>query len=180
MSSEHGYRGRACLLCSSLTIKWQDDILFLRYNVRINELASITPLNAHANKVFDELKVVMKDITYVRNSVVHSIVLEDDNEGHVFHLRSKTRSLTKAEVFSAEEITNYADHTLNGCTGLIRFCTISVTAHDCITRCAGTLHTVQLGNAAQLKWRPPRGQSCPCGGVHERHHRGPPASGATA
>ena len=52
----------------------------------------------------------MKGITYVRNSVVHSIVLEDDNEGHVFHLRSKTRSLTKAEVFSAEEITNYAAH----------------------------------------------------------------------
>jgi hypothetical protein len=52
----------------------------------------------------------MKGIQFVRNNVIHAIVLDDLDEGHVFHLRSKRRSLTKAEIFSAEELTNYAAH----------------------------------------------------------------------
>jgi hypothetical protein len=77
---------------------------------RIDELSAITPMNSKAQATFNELKYIMKGIQYVRNNVIHAIVEEHDTEGHVFHLRSKGRSLTKAEVFSAEELTNYAAH----------------------------------------------------------------------
>jgi hypothetical protein len=72
-------------------------------------LAELKPLNPEAKAAFDELKPVMDGIRYVRNNVAHAIVGEDDS-GHVFLLRSKKRSLTKAEIFSAEELTNYAAH----------------------------------------------------------------------
>jgi hypothetical protein len=77
---------------------------------RIEALSEINPLNADARAAFDELKLVMKGIQYVRNSVAHAVVIEDTKEGHVFHLRSKDRTLTKAEIFSIEELTNYAAH----------------------------------------------------------------------
>jgi hypothetical protein len=77
---------------------------------RIKDILQITPVDPRAKACFDEFRVVMKGVQYVRNSVVHSIVIEDEAEGHVFHLRSKMRTLTKAEIFSAEELTNYAAH----------------------------------------------------------------------
>jgi hypothetical protein len=77
---------------------------------KIKQLAELNPLPEHAQKAFDKLRPVLKGIQYVRNNVVHSIVGEDETDGHVFHLRSKKRSLTKAEVFGSEEITNYAGH----------------------------------------------------------------------
>jgi hypothetical protein len=77
---------------------------------RIEALAQINPLNADARAAFDELRLVMKGIQYVRNSVAHAVVIKDTVEGHVFHLRSKDRTLTKAEIFSTEELTNYAAH----------------------------------------------------------------------
>jgi hypothetical protein len=49
----------------------------------------------------------MPAIQYVRNNVIHAFVTEGDHE---FRLHSKQRMLTKAEVFSTEELTNYAAH----------------------------------------------------------------------
>ena len=63
-----------------------------------------------AQKAFDELRPVLKGIQYVRNNVVHSIVGEDEPMATYSTSGRKKRSLTKAEVFSAEEITNYAGH----------------------------------------------------------------------
>jgi hypothetical protein len=77
---------------------------------RIQEISKISPLIPHAQAAFDELRIVMRGVQYVRNSVVHSIVVEDDKEDHVFHLRSAGRTLTKAQIFSMEEWTNYASH----------------------------------------------------------------------
>lgn len=77
---------------------------------RMGELAEINPLKPNAKVALDELRIIMRGIQFVRNNVIHAIVAEDDKEGHVFHLRSKMRSLTKAEVFSVEELTNYAGH----------------------------------------------------------------------
>ncbi len=77
---------------------------------RMADLAQINCLNDTAQRALDELQIIMKGIQYVRNNVVHAIVMKDDKKGHVFHLRSKSRSLTKAEIFSAEELTNYAGH----------------------------------------------------------------------
>jgi hypothetical protein len=77
---------------------------------RMKEIAAIRPLNQQAKAALDELQIIMKGIQYVRNSVAHAIVEEHDEEGHVFHLRSKQRTLTKKEIFSAVELTNYAGH----------------------------------------------------------------------
>jgi hypothetical protein len=77
---------------------------------KIKQLSELQPLPEHAQRAFEELRPVLKDIQYVRNNVVHSIVGEDETDGHVFHLRSKNRSLTKAQVFGTEELTNYAGH----------------------------------------------------------------------
>jgi hypothetical protein len=49
----------------------------------------------------------MPAIQYVRNNVIHAFVTEGDHE---FRLHSKQRTLTKAEVFSVEELTNYTAH----------------------------------------------------------------------
>jgi hypothetical protein len=77
---------------------------------RMNELSAINPLPPEAQKAFDELKLIMPGIQYVRNSIVHAIMMPDEREGQVFHLRSKRRSLTKAQVFACEDLTNYAAH----------------------------------------------------------------------
>jgi hypothetical protein len=77
---------------------------------RIRELARIQSLNDDAKIALAELQAMMGAIRFVRNSVVHSIVIDDLKEGHVFHLRSKQRNLTIDEILSCEEITNYAAH----------------------------------------------------------------------
>jgi hypothetical protein len=76
----------------------------------MKKLVTVSPLNSDAQAAFDELLAIMKGIQFVRNGVVHAILLDDETEGHVFHLRSKERNLTKAEVFATEELTNYAGH----------------------------------------------------------------------
>jgi len=76
---------------------------------KMSELADQKPLNLEAKAAFDELKPVMEGIRYVRNNVAHAMVGEDDS-GQFFLLRSRKRSLTKAEIFSTEELTNYTAH----------------------------------------------------------------------
>ena len=77
---------------------------------KIHQLSKLSELPAPAQKAFDELRPILKGIQYVRNNVVHSIAGEYEGDDFVFHLRSKKRSLTKAQVFSTEELTNYAAH----------------------------------------------------------------------
>jgi hypothetical protein len=77
---------------------------------KIHELSKLAPLPEKARIAFDELRAVMKGIQYVRNTVIHAICGDDEEQGQVFHLRSKKRSIAKAEVFSVEELTNYAGH----------------------------------------------------------------------
>ena len=45
----------------------------------------------------------------MRNDAVHS-VLKEIERGHVFENRGKGRVRTKAEIFSCEDLTNYASH----------------------------------------------------------------------
>ena len=77
---------------------------------KIAEIAELTPIHPHAMKAFKELRPVMQGLITVRNNVVHAILLEDEIEGHVFHLRSKRKNLTKEQLFATEELTNYAAH----------------------------------------------------------------------
>lgn len=77
---------------------------------KIKDLAKITRLNKDAHTALAALVSVMKHISKVRNNVAHAILVEDDEAGAVLHLRSKGQTLTKEQVFSTEEITNYACH----------------------------------------------------------------------
>src|SRR5215213_156232 len=77
----------------------------------MTDLAEIIEMTDLARERLDEVAYIMPGVQYVRNNVIHAIIIPDDVGGeHLFHLRSKGRSLTKTEVFSAEELTNYAGH----------------------------------------------------------------------
>jgi hypothetical protein len=76
---------------------------------RIGELAEIGSISERSQRLFYELRALLKGIQYVRNNVIHAIV-ELGEDGHTFHLRSKNRSLTKEQVFSIDDITNYTAH----------------------------------------------------------------------
>lgn len=76
----------------------------------LSELAKKASLDAAATKALAELNDIMKAIQAVRNNVIHAILAPDPNGDAIFHLRSKERNLTKAQVFETEELTNYAAH----------------------------------------------------------------------
>ena len=77
---------------------------------KITELSQLKPLPPSGETAFAELKPIMDGLKFVRNTVVHSVVVEHDDEGHVFENRSKGHKLTKAEIFSTEDLKNYASH----------------------------------------------------------------------
>jgi hypothetical protein len=77
---------------------------------RMNELSEVGQLSEASHKYLRELKAVMRGIQYVRNNVIHAIVETKDDADHNFRLHSKNRDLSKQEIFSAEELTNYAAH----------------------------------------------------------------------
>jgi len=76
----------------------------------IRKLKKLSSLNQEALDALAQLEHVMPGIQFVRNSVAHAILIRGDDGDQVFHLRSKKRSLTKDEIFSSEELTNYAAH----------------------------------------------------------------------
>lgn len=77
---------------------------------RIKKLANTKKLNDDAKTALEALQGVMGYIQKVRNTSIHAVVIDDPDKGQMFHLRSKGQSYTKDEVFSTEEITNYAAH----------------------------------------------------------------------
>jgi len=76
---------------------------------RIGELAEIGSLSELSCRHFNELRALLRGIQYVRNNVIHAIV-ESADGGHTFHLRSKNRTLTKEQILSVDDITNYTAH----------------------------------------------------------------------
>jgi len=77
---------------------------------RMSELSEISPISEASQKYLSELRAVMRGIQYVRNNVIHAIVESTDDAGHNFRLHSKNRDLSKQEIFSTEDLTNYAAH----------------------------------------------------------------------
>lgn len=77
---------------------------------KIKAIAKFKRTNEDTRAAIRALADVMEHISKVRNNVVHAILVEDETEGAVFHLRSKRRTLTREQVFSIEELTNYACH----------------------------------------------------------------------
>ena len=75
---------------------------------RMTELSEIDPLPEGAKFLFTEFRTLFRGIQYVRNNVIHAIVGGD--KWDQFHIRSKNRTMSKFEIFSSEEITNYTSH----------------------------------------------------------------------
>lgn len=55
-----------------------------------------------------ELKFIMEYVQTVRNTVIHGILMGGLSEDVSFHLRSKSRSIRKEDVWAAETPTDYA------------------------------------------------------------------------
>ena len=77
---------------------------------KLKKLAELNPINEDAVAALEGLRSVMTHIQKIRNNVLHAILFDDPDRGQMFHLRSKSRSFTKEEIFSIEELTNYAAH----------------------------------------------------------------------
>lgn len=73
----------------------------------IAELSEISNVSEETKDLLGKLGPVMKALQYVRNTVIHAVI-DRDTQG--FQLRSRKRSIPKEEVFSTEELTNYAAH----------------------------------------------------------------------
>jgi hypothetical protein len=77
---------------------------------RMSELAKLGNITVRSQFLLDELRVLFRGIQYVRNNVIHAVVETAARGESNFYLHSKDRSLPKQQVFSIEEITNYAAH----------------------------------------------------------------------
>jgi hypothetical protein len=64
-------------------------------------------MNQAARAALDEFVAVLPALQAVRNVGVHGVTIQDTKEGSLFHLRSKDRTFTKADLFACEEFTNY-------------------------------------------------------------------------
>jgi hypothetical protein len=86
--------------CLKTMLRLSDDeatimVFPLTLEHKLQRMHRLTQTNQYSDKTISTLKEltqIMKGIQYVRNNVVHAIVLPDNKEGHVFHLRSKERS----------------------------------------------------------------------------------------
>ncbi|QHP69442.1 hypothetical protein EI171_20425 [Bradyrhizobium sp. LCT2] len=68
-------------------------------------------MTPYQRALFGELRPLVLAIQYVRNTVLHGIVIDlFQDEEPFFHLRSKGRDLTIQELFGWEDLINYTAH----------------------------------------------------------------------
>ena len=79
---------------------------------RIGEVIKRCPLTPEQTGFFAELTPCIKAMQYLRNTVLHGVVIGDDAEDDppFFHLRSRNRNIYKADLFACEDLINYAAH----------------------------------------------------------------------
>ena len=63
---------------------------------RIGEAIKQSPLSPESTAFYEELRPLVKAMQYLRNTVLHGIVVGEEGEEQVFHLRSKDRNLVSA------------------------------------------------------------------------------------
>jgi hypothetical protein len=64
-------------------------------------------MNGAAQEALDEFAIILPGLQAIRNQGVHGVIIADTKDRPLFHLRSKDRSFTKADLFACEEFTNY-------------------------------------------------------------------------
>lgn len=79
---------------------------------RIGEVMKRYPLPPEPTALYGELRPLVTAMQYLRNTVLHGVVIGEEVEYDtpVFHLRSKGRNISKAELFGCEDLINYAAH----------------------------------------------------------------------
>jgi hypothetical protein len=78
---------------------------------RIEQLAKLQPLSPPSQLLLGELKPLIRAMQFLRNSTLHGIVIDvGGHEEPYFHLRSKDRNLSKAQLFGCEDLINYTAH----------------------------------------------------------------------
>jgi hypothetical protein len=84
---------------------------------RIRELLARQPtlLNDYQRSVLEELRPLIRAMQYLRNTALHGVVVSDgdDADRTYFHLRSRGRNLNRKDLFSCEDLINYAAHVTN-------------------------------------------------------------------
>jgi hypothetical protein len=75
---------------------------------RLKELAALNPMTDHMRASLEELLAIMPAVQLVRNNVTHAVLIHDTRGELLFHLSSKDRTLTRAQIFESEELMNYA------------------------------------------------------------------------
>jgi hypothetical protein len=79
----------------------------------IDRFAELQPLEPTSAALFDELKPLIKAMQYIRNSAIHGIVVNlGSGEEPYFELRSKSRKITRAQLFGCEDLINYTAHVI--------------------------------------------------------------------
>jgi hypothetical protein len=88
----------------------------LNLDQRMTKIADILkqrPLSSHQMALHGELKPLIRGMQYIRNVVLHGVVIDlFPKDGPFFHLRSRDRKITKAQLFSCEDVINYAAHVM--------------------------------------------------------------------
>src|SRR5690606_4562100 len=79
-------------------------------HTRLKKLADTLDINAVARGALNALVDVYEYSGLVRYYGIHAILVDYPSNGRLFDLRSKHRTLTIAQVFEIEELTNYASH----------------------------------------------------------------------
>ena len=87
----------------------------LSLDARMRNIAVLvrqSPLGAEQNEYYEELKPLITAMQYIRNTALHGIVVSNDpaDDEPFFYLRSRDRSVTKAQLFGCEDLINYAAH----------------------------------------------------------------------
>jgi hypothetical protein len=64
-------------------------------------------MNEDASIAFAAFDAAFEHLQVLRNLVAHCILIDGADDGTLFHLRSKDRTLTKSDVLASEDFTNY-------------------------------------------------------------------------
>ena len=78
--------------------------------VRIGKLDEFQPMPPEAKALYNELTPLIIGMQYVRNATIHGVFVDFLADEPFWHLRSKNRELTEAQLVSCEELINYTAH----------------------------------------------------------------------
>ena len=68
---------------------------------------------AYKKWLFGELVPLVKAMRFLRNTTLHGVVMDNEQDEPYFDLRSKGHKLTKAQLFRCEDLINYTAHVVH-------------------------------------------------------------------